>query len=87
MFRGRDGLTEMAAMLADVWEKWRLEADHFIDADDRVVVFVRIIAEGEASGVPIERESTHVWTVRDGLATSMRAVPEPRRSPRSGRSE
>ena len=34
-------------------------------------MFVRILAEGGASGVPIERETTHVWTIRGGRAVSM----------------
>ena len=71
VFRGRAGLEEMFAMLADTWGKWRFELDRFVDAGERVVVFVRILAEGGASGVPIERETTHVWTIRGGRAVSM----------------
>jgi len=73
VFRGRDGFDEMTAMLADAWGKWRIEPERFLDGGDRVVVFARILAEGGASGVPIELETTHVWTVRNGRATSMQA--------------
>ncbi len=73
VFRGREGFDEMVAMLADTWGKWRLEPERFLDAGDRVVVFVRILAEGGASGVPIELETTHVWTIRGARATSMNA--------------
>jgi ketosteroid isomerase-like protein len=73
VFRGRAGVEEMFAMLADTWGKWRFEPGRFVDAGDRVVVFVRILAEGGASGVPIERETTHVWTIRGGRAMSMHA--------------
>ena len=72
VFRGREGFADMIAMLGDTWGKWRFERERFVDAGDHVVVFVRILAEGGASGVPIEQESTHVWTIRDGRATSMR---------------
>ena len=51
VFRGRAGAEEMFAMLADTWGKWRFELDRFVDAGERVVVFVRILAEGGASGV------------------------------------
>jgi hypothetical protein len=34
--------------------------ERFLDAGDHVVVFARIEAEGGASGVPIELETTHV---------------------------
>jgi ketosteroid isomerase-like protein len=73
VFRGRAGVEEMFAMLADTWGKWRFEPDRFVDAGDRVVVFLRILAEGGTSGVPIERETTHVWTIRGGRGMSMHA--------------
>ena len=60
-------------MIADTWGKWRFEPGRFVDAGDRVVAFVRILAEGGASGVPIERETTHLWTIRGGRAMSMHA--------------
>jgi ketosteroid isomerase-like protein len=34
------------------------------------VVFVRVVAEGSASGVPIELPDAHVVTLRDGHLTS-----------------
>jgi ketosteroid isomerase-like protein len=73
VFRGREGFDEMIAMLRDTWGEFRVEPEQFLDAGDRVVVFARILAEGSASGVPIELKTTHVWTVRAGRATSMRA--------------
>jgi ketosteroid isomerase-like protein len=36
-----------------------------------LVVFARILAKGGESGVPIELETTHVWTARAGRATSV----------------
>jgi uncharacterized protein len=73
VFRGRAGMAQVLAMLRDTWSEWRQEPERFLDAGDRVVVFLRIVAEGGASGVPIEFETTHVWTVRTGRATSMHA--------------
>ncbi len=73
VFRGREGFDEMMAMLGDTWGKWRIEPERFFDARDRVVVFVRILAEGGASGVPIEIETAHVWTIRGARATAMHA--------------
>jgi ketosteroid isomerase-like protein len=73
VFRGREGFDEMLAMLRETWVKWRIEAEHFRTAGDRVVAFVRIVAEGASSGVPIESETAHVWTIRGGRATAMHA--------------
>ncbi len=59
-------------MLRDAWGEWRFEPERFIDAGDRVVVFVRVVAKGSASGVPIELPDAHVVTIRDGCITSSR---------------
>jgi ketosteroid isomerase-like protein len=73
VFRGREGFVEMFAMLRDTWGEFRLQPERLLDAGDRVVAFARIHAEGGASGVPIELETTHVWTVRSGRLASMHA--------------
>jgi ketosteroid isomerase-like protein len=71
VFRGRHGAAELIAMLHDTWGEWSFETERFIDADDHVVVFARILAKGGASGVPIELETTHVWTVTADRAISV----------------
>ena len=72
VFRGREGVTQLVVMLRDVWSEWRFEPERFLDAGDRVVVFVRVVAKGGASGVPITLEDAHVVTVRDGRMKSAR---------------
>ena len=71
VFRGRQGAVELIAMLHDTWGEWRFETERFIDAGNRVVAFARILAKGGVSGVPIELETTHVWTLSAGRATSV----------------
>jgi uncharacterized protein len=73
VFRGRGDVQPFIAMLRETWGEWRYEPERFIDAGDQVVVFGRVIAKGEASGVPIEAETAHVWSIRGGRATSMHA--------------
>jgi ketosteroid isomerase-like protein len=70
VFRGREGIAQMAAMLRDAWAEWRFEPERFIEAGEQVVVFVRVVAEGGASGVPIELPDAHVVTLRDARLTS-----------------
>jgi hypothetical protein len=41
-------------------------------AGDRVLVFVHVVAVGRESGVPIDLETAHLWTIRDGRAKSAR---------------
>jgi ketosteroid isomerase-like protein len=45
----------------------RFEPERFFDVDDeRVLVFVRVIATGGESGVPVEQRPAHECTIRDG---------------------
>jgi len=60
----------MVAMLRDAWAEWRFEPERFIDAGEQVVVFVRVVAKGSASEVPIELPDAHVVTIRDRRLTS-----------------
>jgi len=44
------------------------EPERFFDVDDeRVLVFVRVTATGQDSGVPVEIRAAHECTIRDGL--------------------
>ena len=69
-FRGHDGLRRWVAMVQDIWGEWRFDVERLIAADEQVVALVRIVAEGGASGVPVDREVAHVWSVRDGQTST-----------------
>jgi ketosteroid isomerase-like protein len=70
VFRGREGLVALVAMLRGTWAEWRFEVERFLDAGDRVVVFVCVVAKCSARGAPIELSTAHVVTVRDGRIPS-----------------
>jgi ketosteroid isomerase-like protein len=70
VFRGREGGAQVRAMLLDAWAEFRFEPERFIGVGDQVVVFVRFVGKGRASGVPIELPVAHVWTIRDGRLKS-----------------
>ena len=62
---GRKSFTVVSDLLAD----FEMHAERFIDAgEDDVVVLAQYKGTGRESGVPVEGEQGHVWTVRDGLA-------------------
>jgi ketosteroid isomerase-like protein len=73
VFRGREGVDQLVAMLGETWSEWQFEPERFLDAGDQVVVFARIVGRGKASGAPFELETTHVWTVRAARAISVHA--------------
>ena len=68
---GRRGMTELIGALRDSWTKWRFEAERFIDLGERVIVLIRVVAEGGASGIATERETAHLWALRGGRLASI----------------
>jgi ketosteroid isomerase-like protein len=44
------------------------EAERYFDVDDeRVLIFMRVTAQGQGSGIPVENRVAHEYTVRDGV--------------------
>jgi uncharacterized protein len=51
----------------------KFEPERFFDVDDeRVLVFVRVTAEGQGSGVPVEVRNAHEFTIRDGMIVRLK---------------
>lgn len=69
--RGLDALHAMTQALGEVWEEWRYETETYFEGGNRIVVFVRLLARGKGSGVPIELPGAHVWTFQSGKVLSM----------------
>jgi ketosteroid isomerase-like protein len=69
VFRGAAGLKRWVLKTREVWGEWRFEVERMIDRGERVVVLVHLVAEGGLSGVHLERDTAHVWTLADGKVT------------------
>jgi ketosteroid isomerase-like protein len=50
------------------WQDWRCEAEEFVAAGDCVVVLTRYSGRGKESGVDVESQGAHLWTMREGRA-------------------
>jgi ketosteroid isomerase-like protein len=67
LYEGHDGMREIAGYWTESFDEYRLEADEFIDAGERVVVLAH--QRGRLKGgAPIEDKISYVWTLRDGKA-------------------
>lgn len=63
--RGIDGVRRIASNWP--WEGLQFEPERFVElAPERVLVFVRAVATGVGSGVPVERRTAHECTFSDG---------------------
>jgi ketosteroid isomerase-like protein len=67
VFRGLEDWRNFMGLLP--WgDSLKLEPEQYFDVDDeRVLVFMRVTAEGEGSGVPVEMRNAHEFRIRDGL--------------------
>jgi ketosteroid isomerase-like protein len=72
VFRGREGVRQLLAIIRDAWSEWRWEPERVVDAGDQVLVLVQVVGRGRVSGVPIKREDGHVVTVLNGRIRSVR---------------
>ena len=55
-----------------VYRDFRVEAEEYIDAGDRVVVVARSRGTARGSGMELGQVFAYVWTVRDGQLVSNR---------------
>jgi ketosteroid isomerase-like protein len=69
VLRAREGLKRWVTTTKEIWDEWRFEVERFLPAGDQVVALVRVIARGALSGVPLVRETAHLWTVEHGRVT------------------
>jgi ketosteroid isomerase-like protein len=69
VFRGPDGLKRWTAKTREIWDEWHFGLERFVDLGDRVVVLVHLVAQGGLSGVRLERDTAHVWTLADDKVT------------------
>jgi ketosteroid isomerase-like protein len=72
VFRGPKGVEDWIAMIDEAWAEWRFEPERYLEVGSTVVVLVRLVAEGAASGIHLEREVAHLWAFDKGRAKSIR---------------
>ncbi len=66
--RGIDAIRAQFTSWVDAYPDLRIEILEARAAGDDVFLWVRFTGHGAASGIPLEMELAHVYTVRDGRA-------------------
>ena len=67
VLRGRNEALAFLSQIRETWDDWPVwEPQELIDADDKVVAFIRTGARGKGSGVEVEAYVWNLWTFRDG---------------------
>jgi ketosteroid isomerase-like protein len=57
--------------LFEVWENYRIEAEEYIDAGDRIVVVGRARGTARGSGLELDHRLFFLWTTRNGKLASV----------------
>ena len=70
--QGFDGPSRAAAEWLDAWDEHTFEAVRFWDSGEHVFVSIRESGRGRTSGVPMQTESTFVYTVSEGKIVHIR---------------
>jgi len=74
---GRDRLRQSLESLFDAWESYHLDVEQVREAGDRVLVIVREVARGRASGVEIDGRWGYLMTVEGGEISRVEAYRDP----------
>jgi ketosteroid isomerase-like protein len=63
-YHGKEGFLQATADWTEGFSEWSVIPEEFIDAGDRVLVRVRQMARGVASGIPVEGDFWFVFEMR-----------------------
>ena len=75
--RGISGLSAAVVELLREWVDMRLEAERFVEVDDRVLVYARLRGVGKRSGAPLDHLEAAVFTLRNGKIVTWETYWEP----------
>jgi ketosteroid isomerase-like protein len=76
-YRGHDGMRELFAAQAEVFNPFRLNPETFLDAGDQVLVVVRAGGLARASGIEVLGRFGHLWTVQDSKIVHFKEFKDP----------
>jgi ketosteroid isomerase-like protein len=71
-YRGHDGARRYFESFWETMDEVRFRPERFWDADESVVVAMRLTAKGRRTRIAVEQRFAQVWTFRDGKATRAR---------------
>ena len=72
VYRGLEGLAQGWREWLAAWTSYRLDVDEFVDAGDKVVVFVRVAARTARDDVLMHHTPGAIWAIRAGKVASIR---------------
>ena len=85
-YRGRDGVLAALASSDESFDDFTMVPLRLEGVGERhVVVVLRMSGRGRGSGVPVEEEIAHQWTIEDGKAVALQVYSDPEHAIRDAR--
>ena len=75
-YRGHEGVRRYFGSFGDAMEGVWFEGREFTSAGDKVFVDTKLHARGRTTGIETEQRAFLVWTLREGLVTSVETFAE-----------
>ncbi len=70
-YRGRDGVRRMFEVILEAFDDFQFEVEDVIDRGAYVVVVLRQVVRGRASGIRLGGDTVHVWQMRGGRPVAL----------------
>jgi len=70
-YRGHEGFGRWLEDWSSAWSESTMELQEFLDAGQRVLVFIRQQTTGHGSGVTLERQDAMLFELRDGKVAQL----------------
>jgi ketosteroid isomerase-like protein len=73
-YRGPDGVRRYFDSFYEVMDEVRFVPEEMLDAGDRVMAMIRLVARSRATGLTLDQHMAMVWTLRNGQAVALETV-------------
>jgi uncharacterized protein len=66
VYRGRDAIRTFLERFLESWQDFDQEVEELITGDGCVLLMLRSRVRGKGSGINVEAQYAHLWTMKDG---------------------
>jgi ketosteroid isomerase-like protein len=70
-YRGREGVRKMFEVLLEAFDEFQFEVEEVIEREPHVLVVLRQVVQGRASGIQLGGSTVHVWEMRNGRGVAL----------------
>src|SRR5262245_4980849 len=75
--QGRNSIRATIEDQREAFEAWIIEVEQVFDRGDQVVALIKSRLRPRGTDAEFEIRNGHIWTLRDGVALSLRGFPNP----------